>query len=56
MNMKFFFCCIRIFLKDISHDTDTILDKMEEKDMGGFDSGMLTGLMANKGSTPASSL
>lgn len=39
-------------LKDISHDTDTILDKMEEKDMGGFDSGMLTGLMANKGIDP----
>lgn len=39
-------------LKDISHDTDTILDKMEEKDMGGFDSGMLTGLMANKGVDP----
>ena len=39
-------------LKDISHDTDTILDKMEEKDMGGFDSGMLTGMMANKGIDP----
>ena len=39
-------------LKDISHDTDTILDKMEGKDMGGFDSGMLTGLMANKGVDP----
>lgn len=41
-------------LKDISHDTDTILDKMEEMNMGeGFDSGMLTGLMANKGVDPS---
>lgn len=40
-------------LKDISHDTDTILDKMEDMKMGeGFDSGMLTGLMANKGIDP----
>lgn len=40
-------------LKDISHDTDTILDKMEDMNMGsGFDSGMLTGLMANKGIDP----
>lgn len=40
-------------LKDISHDTDTILDKMEDMKMGeGFDSGMLTGLMANKGVDP----
>ena len=40
-------------LKDISHDTDTILDKMEDIKMGeGFDSGMLTGLMANKGIDP----
>ena len=41
-------------LKDISHDTDTILDKMEDMNMGsGFDSGMLTGLMANKGIDPS---
>lgn len=41
-------------LKDISHDTDTILDKMEDMKMGeGFDSGMLTGLMANKGIDPS---
>lgn len=40
-------------LKDISHDTDTILDKMEDMNMGsGFDSGMLTGLMANRGVDP----
>lgn len=40
-------------LKDISHDTDTILDKMEDMKMGeGFDSGMLTGLMANRGIDP----
>lgn len=41
-------------LKDISHDTDTILDKMEDMKMGeGFDSGMLTGLMANRGVDPS---
>lgn len=41
-------------LKDISHDTDTILDKMEDMNMGsGFDSGMLTGLMANRGVDPS---
>lgn len=41
-------------LKDISHDTDTILDKMEEMNMGeGFDSGMLTGMMANRGVDPS---
>ena len=41
-------------LKDISHDTDTILDKLEDMNMGeGFDSGMLTGLMANRGIDPS---
>lgn len=40
-------------LKDISHDTDTILDKLEEKDMGdSFDSGMLAGLLGNRGIDP----
>ena len=41
-------------LKDISHDTDTILDKMEDMNMGeGFDSGMLAGLLGNRGVDPA---
>lgn len=40
-------------LKDISHDTDTILDKMEDMKMGeGFDAGMLAGLLGNKGIDP----
>lgn len=41
-------------LKDISHDTDTILDKMEDMKMGdSFDSGMLAGLLGNRGVDPA---
>ena len=41
-------------LKDISHDTDTILDKMEDMNMGdSFDSGMLAGLLGNRGVDPA---
>ena len=40
-------------LDDIDHDTDKILKKMEESDMGeGFDAGMLAGLMGNKGVDP----
>ena len=41
-------------LKDISHDTDTILDKMEDMNMGdSFDSGMLAGLLGSRGVDPA---
>ena len=40
-------------LDDIDHDTDRILKKMEESDMGeGFDAGMLAGLMGNRGVDP----
>ena len=40
-------------LKDISCDTDRIIDMMEGKDMGeGFDSGALMGMLANKGVDP----
>ena len=40
-------------LDDIDHDTDKILKKMEESDMGeGFDAGMLAGLMGNRGVDP----
>ena len=40
-------------LKDISCDTDRIIDMMEGKDMGeGFDSGALMGMLANKGIDP----
>lgn len=40
-------------LDDIDHDTDKILEKLEESDMGeGFDAGMLAGLMGNKGVDP----
>lgn len=40
-------------LDDIDHDTDKILEKLEESDMGeGFDAGMLAGLMGNRGVDP----